>query len=140
MWEKEQYDRRHLFRWKEIYRVFQLRKHLDLQINYQLKRRFWHKSIISRAITLLVSIVFTFSITLISVFYLNQSKLVHDIGVTLNVLQFKTDEDVEAFGTEVVATLEQLNINQVILIGHSMGGPVTVEAAKQSPKRIIIEK
>ena len=111
-----------------------------MQTYYLLKRRFWHKSIISRAITLLVSIVFTFSITLISVFYLNQSKLVHDIGVTLNVLQFKTDEDVEAFGTEVVATLEQLNINQVILIGHSMGGPVIVEAAKQSPKRIIIEK
>jgi len=44
---------------------------------------------------------------------------------------------VEAFGTDVVAVLEQLDINQAILIGHSMGGPVIVEAARQSPKRII---
>ena len=44
---------------------------------------------------------------------------------------------VEAFGNDVVAVLEQLNINQAILIGHSMGGPVIVEAARQTPKRII---
>jgi len=43
----------------------------------------------------------------------------------------------EAFGNDVVAVLEQLNINQAILIGHSMGGPVIVEAARQTPKRII---
>ncbi len=44
---------------------------------------------------------------------------------------------VEGFGTDVVAVLERLDINQAILIGHSMGGSVIVEAARQSPKRII---
>lgn len=43
----------------------------------------------------------------------------------------------EAFGTDVAAVLEQLDINQAILIGHSMGGSVIVEAARQSSKRII---
>ena len=44
---------------------------------------------------------------------------------------------IEAFGKDVVAVLEQENVNQAILIGHSMGGPVIVETARQSPKHII---
>jgi pimeloyl-ACP methyl ester carboxylesterase len=41
-----------------------------------------------------------------------------------------------AFGRDVVAVVEKLNLNDVILVGHSMGGPVTVEAARLMPSRI----
>ena len=44
---------------------------------------------------------------------------------------------IESFGQDVVAVIEKLNLDQVILIGHSMGGPVNIEVAKQIPKRII---
>jgi len=43
----------------------------------------------------------------------------------------------EAFGKDVLAVLEKINIEQAILIGHSMGGAVIIEAAKQMPTRII---
>ena len=35
-----------------------------------------------------------------------------------------------AFGQDVVAVVEQLELHQVILIGNSMGGTVSVEAAR----------
>jgi len=44
---------------------------------------------------------------------------------------------IESFGKDVVAVIEKLDLDQVILIGHSMGGPVNIEAARQMPKRII---
>ncbi|HUT30790.1 MAG TPA: alpha/beta hydrolase [Sedimentisphaerales bacterium] len=44
---------------------------------------------------------------------------------------------IEAFGRDVVAVIEQLGLDKVILIGHSMGGPVILEAARQAPKRVI---
>ncbi len=43
----------------------------------------------------------------------------------------------EAFGADVAAVVEMLGINQVILIGHSMGGYVIIEAAKRMPERVI---
>jgi pimeloyl-ACP methyl ester carboxylesterase len=43
----------------------------------------------------------------------------------------------EAFGKDVAAVIEKLDLDQVILIGHSMGGPVIIEAARQMPERII---
>jgi len=43
----------------------------------------------------------------------------------------------EAFGKDVVAVVEKLDLDQVILIGHSMGGAVIIEAARQMPKRVI---
>ena len=43
----------------------------------------------------------------------------------------------EAFGKDVFAVLDKINIEQAILIGHSMGGAVIIEAAKQMPTRII---
>lgn len=43
----------------------------------------------------------------------------------------------EAFGKDVFTVLDKLNIEQAILIGHSMGGAVIIEAAKQMPTRII---
>ena len=41
-----------------------------------------------------------------------------------------------AFGRDVVAVVDKLDLNDVILVGHSMGGPVTVEAARLMPSRI----
>ncbi len=41
-----------------------------------------------------------------------------------------------AFGQDVVAVVEQLNLEQVVLVGHSMGGTVCVEAAQQMPARV----
>ena len=41
-----------------------------------------------------------------------------------------------AFGEDVTAVVEKLDLDSVILIGHSMGGPVIVEAAKNMPDRV----
>ena len=43
----------------------------------------------------------------------------------------------EAFGQDVVAVIEQLGLSQVVLIGHSMGGAVIIEAAKRLPNKVI---
>ena len=43
----------------------------------------------------------------------------------------------QAFGQDVVAVIEALGLTRTILIGHSMGGPVIVEAARQMPNRVI---
>ncbi len=43
----------------------------------------------------------------------------------------------EAFGKDVVAVLNKLNLRDVILIGLSMGGPVVIETAELSPEHII---
>jgi len=42
-----------------------------------------------------------------------------------------------AFGEDVVAAVNKLNLEQVVLVGHSMGGPVILEAARRMPKRVI---
>lgn len=42
-----------------------------------------------------------------------------------------------AFGQDVVAVVEQLGLEQVVLIGHSMGGPVIFEAAQKLPQPVI---
>ena len=41
------------------------------------------------------------------------------------------------FGRDVAAVVEHLNLQRVILIGHSMGGPVIVEAARCIPSRVL---
>lgn len=38
---------------------------------------------------------------------------------------------IPAFGQDVVAVVQQLGLRQVVLIGHSMSGPVIVEAARR---------
>lgn len=43
---------------------------------------------------------------------------------------------IESFGSDVVAVLEKLQPNEVILIGHSMGGQVILEAASQIPEKV----
>lgn len=41
-----------------------------------------------------------------------------------------------AFGADVRAVVEALNLPRVVLIGHSMGGPVIAEAARLMPDRV----
>jgi len=43
----------------------------------------------------------------------------------------------QAFGQDVAAVVTQVGAQKVILVGHSMGGPVVVEAAKQLGDRVI---
>lgn len=44
---------------------------------------------------------------------------------------------IENFGNDVTAIINKLNLNEVVLIGFSMGVPVVIEAAKNSPDKII---
>jgi len=44
---------------------------------------------------------------------------------------------VEAFAQDVIAVVEKLNLSNVIMIGHGMGGPVILEAARRMPERVI---
>lgn len=43
----------------------------------------------------------------------------------------------ESYGKDVQTVINQLNLQKVILVGWSMGGPVMLEAAKLHPNRII---
>ncbi len=43
----------------------------------------------------------------------------------------------EAFGEDVTAVVEKLDLQEVVLVGFSMGGPVILEAATRTPQRII---
>ncbi len=43
----------------------------------------------------------------------------------------------QAFGQDVAAVVNQVGARKVILVGHSMGGPVAIEAAKQLGDRVI---
>jgi len=43
----------------------------------------------------------------------------------------------EAFAQDVIAVLEELDLNNVILVGHSMGGGVILKASIMEPNRII---
>jgi len=44
---------------------------------------------------------------------------------------------VMGFGEDVQAVVEALDLPRVIIIGHSMGGPVALEAARRLPGRVI---
>lgn len=44
---------------------------------------------------------------------------------------------VEEYGKDITAVLNQLNLKNVIVIGHSMSGAIAVEAAINNPARII---
>ncbi|QJR16208.1 alpha/beta fold hydrolase [Usitatibacter palustris] len=48
----------------------------------------------------------------------------------------RTDWAMEAFGADVVAVVEQLGLDRVVLVGHSMGGPVILEAARKLKGRV----
>jgi len=49
----------------------------------------------------------------------------------------RNDWTMANFGEDVAAVVSELDLSQVILIGHSMGGPVIVEAAHRMPDRVI---
>lgn len=42
-----------------------------------------------------------------------------------------------AFGDDIVAVIEQLGLERVVLVGHSMGGDVIVEPALRLPDRVV---
>jgi pimeloyl-ACP methyl ester carboxylesterase len=42
----------------------------------------------------------------------------------------------EAFGRDVVSVIEQLGLEEVVLVGHSMGGDIIVEAALRLPDAV----
>jgi uncharacterized protein (TIGR02246 family) len=44
---------------------------------------------------------------------------------------------IEAFGEDVRAVVEALRLDRVVLVGHSMGGPVVLEAARRLPGRVV---
>jgi len=50
--------------------------------------------------------------------------------------QQRQDYTVAAFGQDVVAVMEAEDIADAVLVGHSMGGPVAVEAALAAPDRV----
>jgi len=43
----------------------------------------------------------------------------------------------EAFGADVKAVVDALGLKRVVLVGHSMGGPVTLAAARLMPERVV---
>lgn len=43
----------------------------------------------------------------------------------------------QAYGHDVAAVVKELKLKKVILIGHSMGGPVIAEAARLLPKQVL---
>jgi pimeloyl-ACP methyl ester carboxylesterase len=42
-----------------------------------------------------------------------------------------------AFGEDVVSVINKLNLDQIVLVGHSMGGFVILEAARRMPQLVI---
>ena len=49
----------------------------------------------------------------------------------------RADWTLEMFAADVVAVVDQLGLDRVILIGHSMGGPVIMETARLIPDRVV---
>jgi pimeloyl-ACP methyl ester carboxylesterase len=49
----------------------------------------------------------------------------------------RKDWSMEAYGGDVSAVVKELNLESVILIGHSMGGAVIFKAARQLPGRVM---
>lgn len=48
----------------------------------------------------------------------------------------RKDWTMPAFGDDVVSVVEALGLKRVVLIGHSLGGPVVMEAARRMPGRV----
>ncbi len=49
----------------------------------------------------------------------------------------RADWSMAAFGEDVASVVRHLNLRRAVLIGHSMGGPVALEAAARLPGRIV---
>lgn len=44
---------------------------------------------------------------------------------------------VSAFAEDVVKVIEKLNLDKIVLIGHSMGGAIIIETARRIPDRVV---
>ncbi len=44
---------------------------------------------------------------------------------------------IQSFGADVAAVVKKLDLKEVVLIGHSMGGAVIIEAARHIPDRVL---
>lgn len=51
--------------------------------------------------------------------------------------QNRKEWSIEDFGSDVVMLIDALNLNKIVLIGHSMGGDIILEAASRRPWKII---
>jgi len=51
--------------------------------------------------------------------------------------QDRADWTIAAFGGDIAAVVEKLGLDRVLLIGHSMGGPVILEATRLMPDKVI---
>lgn len=49
----------------------------------------------------------------------------------------RTDWTIESFAADVVGVMDELELGEVVLVGHSMGGPVVVEAALARPEQVV---
>lgn len=49
----------------------------------------------------------------------------------------RTDWSMASFGGDVVRVCDALKLERVVLVGHSMGGPVALEAARQLGSRVV---
>jgi len=49
----------------------------------------------------------------------------------------REDYTIEAFGNDVVAVVEKLQLDEVVVVGHSLGGAVLIEAARKIPGRVL---
>ena len=49
----------------------------------------------------------------------------------------RNDWSILAFSHDVVAVIEKLNLDRIVLIGHSLGAPVAIETARHLPDRIV---
>ena len=49
----------------------------------------------------------------------------------------RADWTMATFADDVAAVVKHLDLKKVVLIGHSMGGPVIVEAARRIPDRLV---
>lgn len=49
----------------------------------------------------------------------------------------RNDWTIEAFGGDVAAVISGLGLKHVVLVGHSMGGPVVVETARIVPEELL---
>ena len=44
---------------------------------------------------------------------------------------------IESYGDDVKTVVTKLDLKRVVLVGSSMGGPITLEAAKRMPERVV---
>src|SRR5882762_8804332 len=51
--------------------------------------------------------------------------------------RMRTDYTIQAFGQDVKAVADELKLDRMVLVGHSMGGAVILEAAKRLGGRVV---